>query len=42
MEVFMDDFTPNGNNFDETLEKLEKFLKICEHKHLSMSTKSAT
>ena len=27
MEVFMDDFSPYGNNFDEALENLQKVLK---------------
>ena len=30
MEVFMDDFTPYGDSFDEALEKLEKALTCCE------------
>ena len=39
MEVFMDDFTPYGNNFDEALKNLEKFIEQCEQTHLSLSTK---
>ena len=36
MEVFMDDFTPYVNSFDEALENLEKVLKRCEKTHLSL------
>ena len=39
MEVFMNDFTPYGNSFDEAMENLEKFMKHYEHTHLSLSTK---
>ena len=35
----MDEFTPYGDNFDETLEILEKVLKCCEQTHLYLSTK---
>jgi hypothetical protein len=39
MEIFMDDFTPYGTDFDEALANLEKVLKICIQSHLSLSTK---
>jgi hypothetical protein len=38
MEIFMDDFTPYGIDFDEALTNLEKVLKICIQSHLSLST----
>ena len=38
MKVFMDDFTPYGNSFDEAIKNLEKVLKCCEQTHLSLST----
>ena len=38
MEVFMDDFTLYGNNFDEALRNLENVLERCEHTHLYLST----
>ena len=38
MEVFMDDFTPYGNNFDESLSDLEIIQECCEQTHLSLST----
>lgn len=37
MEVYMDDFTFYGNLFEEALENLEKVLKICKEKNLSLS-----
>jgi hypothetical protein len=39
MEIFMDDFTPYGTDFDEALANLEKVLKICIKSHLYLSTK---
>ena len=30
MEVYMDEFTPYDDSFDEALENLEKVLKCCE------------
>jgi hypothetical protein len=39
MEIFMDEFTPYGIDFDEALTNLEKELKICIQSHLSLSTK---
>ena len=30
MEIFMDDFTPYGSDFEEALKKLEKVLTCCE------------
>ena len=38
MEVFMDDFTPYGNSFDESLKNLEKVLECREQTHLSLRT----
>jgi hypothetical protein len=38
MEIFMDDFTPYGTDFDEALSNLEKVLKICIQYHLSLGT----
>jgi hypothetical protein len=38
VEIFMDDFTPYGTDFDEALYNLEKVLKICIQSHLSLST----
>ena len=34
----MDDFTLNGDSFEEGLENLEKLLKICNQTHVSLST----
>ena len=36
-EIFMDDFTPYGNSFEEELVNLEKVLKICKQTHVSLS-----
>ena len=30
MEIFMDDFTPYGTDFEDALSNLEKVLKICK------------
>jgi hypothetical protein len=38
MEIFMDEFTSYGIDFDEALANLEKSLKICKQSHLSLST----
>jgi hypothetical protein len=38
IEIFMDDFTPYGTNFEDALSNLEKVLKRCKHSHLSLST----
>ena len=38
MEIFMDDFTPYGRDFDEALENLKKVLIRCEQTQLSLST----
>ena len=38
VEIYMDDFTPYGNSFEEALENLEKVLKRCKQTHLSLST----
>jgi len=37
MEVFMDDFTVYGKNFDDCLENLDKVLQRCEEKHLILN-----
>jgi len=37
MEVFMDDFTICGKNFDDCLENLDKVLQQCEEKHLILN-----
>ena len=37
-EIFMDDFTPYGKDFEEALKNLEKVLTRCEHTQLSLST----
>ena len=39
MEIFMDDFTPYGSDFEEALKNLEKVLTRCEQTRLSLSTK---
>jgi hypothetical protein len=38
MEIFMDDFTPYGTDFEDALSNLEKVLKRCKQSHLSLST----
>ena len=38
MEIFMDDFTPYGRDFEEALENLKKVLTRCEQTQLSLST----
>jgi hypothetical protein len=37
VEIFMDDFTTFGNQFDEALSRLEKVLQRCVENHLSLS-----
>ena len=37
MEIFMDDFTPYGKDFEEALKNLEKVLTHCEQTQLSLS-----
>jgi hypothetical protein len=39
MEIFMNEFTPYGTDFDEALSNLERVLKRCIQSHLSLSTK---
>jgi hypothetical protein len=39
MEIFMDDFTPYGIDFDQDLTNLEKVFKRCIQSHLSLSMK---
>ena len=38
MEIFKDDFTPYGSEFEEALKNLERVLTKCEKTHLSLST----
>ena len=38
MEIFMDEFTPYGSEFEEALKNLEKVLVRCEKTQLSLST----
>ena len=38
MEIFMDDFTSYGKDFEEALENLKKVLTHCEQTQLSLST----
>ena len=38
LEIFMDDFTPYGVTFEDTLQNLEKVLKRCIEAHLALST----
>ena len=38
MEIFMDDFTPYGKDFEEALENLKKVLIHCEQTQLSLGT----
>lgn len=37
LEIYMDDFTPNGSNFQEALSNLGKFLNKCIQMNLSLS-----
>jgi hypothetical protein len=37
MEVFMDDFSVYGKNFEECLENLDKVLKRCQETHLVLN-----
>jgi hypothetical protein len=39
MEIFMDDFTPYGVSFEESLQNIEKVLNRCIQFHLSLRTK---
>lgn len=38
LEIYMDDFTSYGDSFEEALTNLEKVLKRCKEKHLSLNT----
>jgi len=38
LEIFMDDFTPYGVTFEDSLQNLEKVLKRCIQANLSLST----
>ena len=37
MEVFMDDFSVYGKDFNQCLENLEKVLKRCQETHLVLN-----
>ena len=37
IEVFMDDFSACGKNFEECLENLDKVLKRCQKTHLVLN-----
>eukprot|EP00253_Pinus_taeda_P020271 PITA_20271 len=37
LEIFMDDFTPYGTTFEDSLQNLEKVLKRCIEAHLALS-----
>ena len=37
MEVFMDDFSVYGKDFDQCLENLDKVLKRCQETHLVLN-----
>ena len=37
MEVFMDDFSVYGKDFNQHLEKLDKVLKRCQETHLVLN-----
>ena len=37
MEVFMDDFSVSGKDFDQCLENLDKVLKRCQETHLVLN-----
>ena len=37
LEVYMDDFTPYGDNFDQALNNLEKILERCIATKLCLS-----
>lgn len=37
VEIYMDDFTPYGYSFEESLENLEKVLKRCKQTHVSLN-----
>ena len=39
MDIFMDNFTPYGSDFEEALKNLENILTPCEETQLSLSTK---
>ena len=38
LKIYMDDFTPYGDYFEEGLENLDKVLKRCKQTHVSLST----
>jgi len=37
LEVYMDDFTPYGDDFDQAMQTLEKFLEQCISTRLCLS-----
>ena len=37
VEIYMDEFTPYGNSFEEGLVNLEKVLERCKQTHVSLS-----
>ena len=37
MEVFMDDFSVYGKDFNQCLENLDKVLKTCQESHLVLN-----
>ena len=39
MEVFMDDFSVYGKDYDQCLENLDKVLKRCQETHLVLNWK---
>lgn len=38
VEIYMDEFTPYGNSFTESLKNLQKVLERCKKMHFSLST----
>ena len=38
VEIYLDDFNPYGNSFEQGLVNLDKVLKICKYTHVSLST----
>ena len=38
VEIYMDNFNPYGNSFEEGLVNLEKVIKRCKQTHVSLST----
>ena len=42
MEIFMDDFSIYGSNFENCLENLETILQRCQDKNLALIGKNVT